>query len=249
MIRTAMMQGALSLAMLSGSFSAAGAAATITPDAGDALRPGHHMGEIGAAPGAVIRIVIDRARQRAYVYRGDRLVALSTASTGKKGHPTPLGTFTILQKAERHRSNLYSNAPMPFMQRLTWDGIALHAGPLPGYPASHGCIRLPWAFARALFAATTLGATVEITDSGPLLSRMQMASVASAGPASPADAASAPALLIAAAPMPAPPILLALAAPPPAPFAKPPTASWREKSADDYVSWGTAPDRSAPGAR
>ncbi|RYM09102.1 L,D-transpeptidase [Sphingobium cupriresistens] len=85
-------------------------------------------------------------------------------STGMKGHRTPTGDFPILQKRQWHRSNLYSNAPMPYMQRLTWDGIALHAGHNPGYPASHGCIRLPYAFARDLFALTKMGTLVEVTQ-------------------------------------------------------------------------------------
>jgi hypothetical protein len=80
---------------------------------------------------------------------------------------TPTGVFTILQKKQEHYSNLYNNAPMPFMQRLTWDGIALHAGHLPGKPASHGCIRLPMAFAKALFGETDKGMTVVITDEAP----------------------------------------------------------------------------------
>ena len=75
-----------------------------------------------------------------------------------------MGTFEILQKKAMHKSNLYDDAPMPFMQRLTWDGVAIHAGKNPGFPASHGCIRVPAAFARKLFAATELGATVEVTD-------------------------------------------------------------------------------------
>src|SRR3546814_9593425 len=80
----------------------------------------------------------------AHVYDGDRLVGMASVSTGMKGHRTPTGEFPVLQKRQWHRSNLYSNAPMPFMQRLTWDGIALHAGHNPGYPARHGCIRLPY---------------------------------------------------------------------------------------------------------
>lgn len=106
-----------------------------------------------------------------HVYNGDRLVGMASVSTGARGHRTPTGEFAILQKREWHRSNLYSNAPMPFMQRLTWDGIALHAGHNPGYPASHGCIRLPHAFARKLFALTQLGTLVQVNadDLGPAL--------------------------------------------------------------------------------
>lgn len=114
-------------------------------------------------PGAV-SILISLPGQIAYVYRDGVLIAASTISTGKRGKSTPAGEFTILQKREFHRSNLYSNAPMPFMQRLTWTGIALHAGHLPGYPASHGCIRFPREFARRLFGITELGGQVSVVD-------------------------------------------------------------------------------------
>ena len=109
-------------------------------------------------------VVISIADQRAYVYRGETLVAASSVSTGKGGKETPVGTYTILQKKEDHKSNLYNDAPMPFMQRLTWDGIAIHAGRNPGFPASHGCIRVPTAFAKRLFATTQLGTTVTVVD-------------------------------------------------------------------------------------
>lgn len=115
------------------------------------------------APG-VVSIVVSIPAQLAYVYRDNELIGISTVSTGSEGRETPVGEFTILQKKEFHRSNLYSNAPMPFMQRLTWDGIALHAGHLPGYPASHGCIRLPRAFARRLFDLTEMGGSVSVVD-------------------------------------------------------------------------------------
>jgi hypothetical protein len=111
-----------------------------------------------------VSITISIPSQRAYVYRDGTLIGVSTVSTGKAGKETPVGEFTILQKKPFHRSNLYSNAPMPWMQRLTWTGIALHAGHLPGYPASHGCIRLPAAFARRLYDLTDLGATVSVVD-------------------------------------------------------------------------------------
>ncbi|MET0362591.1 MAG: L,D-transpeptidase family protein [Sphingobium sp.] len=119
-------------------------------------------------PGTVgqgdLAITISIAEQRLFLYRDGRLIGMSTVSTGARGHATPLGDFTILQKNMWHRSNLYSNAPMPYMQRLTWTGIAIHAGHLPGYPASHGCIRLPTAFAKRLFGLTTLGVPVTIVD-------------------------------------------------------------------------------------
>ncbi|UYY59461.1 L,D-transpeptidase family protein [Sphingomonas sp. S2-65] len=111
-----------------------------------------------------VAMVVSLAEQRAYVFRGDKLVGVTTVSTGKPGHETPAGEFTILEKKAFHRSNLYSDAPMPFMQRLTWDGIALHAGDLPGRPASHGCIRLPTAFARQLFELTAMGGTVSVVE-------------------------------------------------------------------------------------
>lgn len=109
-------------------------------------------------------MVVSLDEQRAYVYRNGVLTGVSTVSTGKKGYETPTGVFTILQKNEDHYSNIYDNAPMPYMQRLTWGGIALHAGGLPGYPASHGCIRLPSEFARLLFAVTSTGMTVVVAS-------------------------------------------------------------------------------------
>lgn len=128
------------------------------------LRPGEFLWNEAAASDEPLTIGISIALQRIYVYRGGVLIGVSAVSTGKPGKETPLGDFRILQKAKWHRSNLYSNAPMPFMQRLTWDGIAIHAGWNPGYPASHGCIRLPFAFARALFEMTALGGTVTVAD-------------------------------------------------------------------------------------
>lgn len=110
-----------------------------------------------------LRVVISIPEQKAYVFEEGELVATSPVSTGKRGHETPAGTFRILQKKVRHFSNLYDNAPMPYMQRLTHGGIALHAGQLPGYPASHGCIRLPWSFAKKLYGMTTFATRVIVT--------------------------------------------------------------------------------------
>lgn len=118
----------------------------------------------GYSASGPVAIVVSIPAQRAFVYRDGVLIAVSTVSTGSPGRDTPAGEFTILQKQVFHRSNLYSNAPMPFMQRLTWDGIALHAGHLPGYPASHGCIRLPAAFAKQLYELTELGGEVSVID-------------------------------------------------------------------------------------
>lgn len=109
-----------------------------------------------------VRVVVNIAEQRAYVYRGQALVAATTVSTGKDGKETPSGTFTILQKQVDHRSTLYNSAPMPFMQRLTWDGIAIHAGRNPGFPASHGCVRVPLEFAKKLFEITAVGTQVTV---------------------------------------------------------------------------------------
>ena len=121
--------------------------------------------------GGGVRVLVSIPQQKIYVFRGEDLVATSPVSTGKRGHATPTGTFRILQKRVWHRSSKYSNAPMPYMQRLTSYGIALHAGRLPGYPASHGCIRLPRRFARELFEMTDHGTRVTITSRRPKSSR------------------------------------------------------------------------------
>jgi hypothetical protein len=128
------------------------------------LAPGKFIWHPQAAQSGDVEIVVSLPLQVAYVYRGGTLIGVSTISSGKPGNETPTGSFEILQKRKEHYSNLYDNAPMPFMQRLTWDGIALHAGKIPGTPASHGCVRLPTAFARHLFDATKLGARVHIID-------------------------------------------------------------------------------------
>lgn len=111
-------------------------------------------------------VIVSLTEQRAYAYRNGILIGVSTVSTGKPGHDTPTGVFTILEKDKDHRSNLYNNAPMPYQQRLTWDGIALHAGGLPGYPESHGCVHLPSEFARLLFDNSSKGMVVVIARSG-----------------------------------------------------------------------------------
>ena len=129
-----------------------------------ALKPGQFTWMPELAPQGPVVIVVSLPEQRAYVYRNGVRIGVSTVSTGKPGHETPTGVFTILEKRREHYSNLYDNAPMPFMQRLTWDGVALHAGRIPGYPASHGCVRLPHAFSEKLFATTSRGMTVVIAD-------------------------------------------------------------------------------------
>jgi hypothetical protein len=130
----------------------------------DTLEPGDWRWHPAAAPGGPMVAVVSLPEQRIHVYRNGVRIGLSTVSTGKPGHETPTGTFSILQKKRMHRSNLYDDAPMPFMQRLTWDGIALHAGRVAGEPASHGCVRLPREFAEKLYEATDKGMTVVIAD-------------------------------------------------------------------------------------
>ncbi|MBS0528612.1 MAG: L,D-transpeptidase family protein, partial [Proteobacteria bacterium] len=110
----------------------------------------------------IIAISIDRQTLR--IYDANGFFAETPVSTGMRGHLTPLGVFSVIQKQKWHRSNIYSNAPMPFMQRITWSGIAMHAGVLPGYPASHGCIRMPMSFAVKMFGWTRMGARVVITS-------------------------------------------------------------------------------------
>jgi lipoprotein-anchoring transpeptidase ErfK/SrfK len=109
-------------------------------------------------------MVVSLNEQRAYVYRNGILIGATTVSTGRPGHETPTGVFTVLQKQKEHRSTIYEGAPMPYMERLTWDGVALHAGGLPGYPESHGCVHLPSEFARLLFDISPSGMTVVIAN-------------------------------------------------------------------------------------
>ena len=164
--RACVAAGALLLALAPLSAASAAPAGDIVA-AGDTLGPGKFVWQPERAREGEVEIVVSLPLQRAYVYRGGTLIGVSSVSSGKAGHETPVGSFEILQKRQKHFSNLYNNAPMPFMQRLTWDGIALHAGDIPGHPASHGCVRLPLAFARHLFEATRLGASVHIIDLSP----------------------------------------------------------------------------------
>jgi hypothetical protein len=128
----------------------------------DRLKPGEWVWAPQVAPAGPLLVYVDLSRQRATVYRNGVRIAVSTISSGRDGYETPTGVFTILQKDADHRSNRYNSAPMPYQQRLTWDGVALHAGGLPGYPESHGCVHLPIGFARALFSITRLGVTVVV---------------------------------------------------------------------------------------
>jgi hypothetical protein len=112
--------------------------------------------------GAPLLAVIALAQQRISIYSGSGKIMEGPVSTGARGHETPAGIYTILEKEEDHHSNLYDDASMPYMERLTWTGISMHAGPLPGYPASHGCTRLSYGFAQRLYQATKSGMRVVI---------------------------------------------------------------------------------------
>jgi hypothetical protein len=133
-------------------------------EAAQRLKAGEFLWAPAVAPEGPMLFVISLATQRAVLYRNGVPIAITTVSTGRPGHRTPTGIFTVLQRAAVHYSSIYNNAPMPHMQRLTSYGVALHGGDLPGYPASHGCIRLPREFARLLFGVTRLGMTVVITN-------------------------------------------------------------------------------------
>jgi lipoprotein-anchoring transpeptidase ErfK/SrfK len=121
-------------------------------------------------PPGPYHVVISIGSQRLTLYANGVQIAQAPVSTGTAGHPTPMGVFTVIQKQVFHRSNLYSSAPMPFMQRITWSGVAMHAGVLPGYPASHGCIRLPAEFATRIYGITKIGARVIVArnDTAPV---------------------------------------------------------------------------------
>ena len=140
----------------------------------EAKKPGAPAAEVKPAKKAAkawskkgVRVLVSIPQQKAYVFEDGALAFTAPVSTGKKGHPTPVGTFRILLKKVHHRSSKYDNAPMPYMQRLTNYGIALHAGHVPGYPASHGCIRLPRGFAKTLYGLTDSSTRVTITNKRP----------------------------------------------------------------------------------
>ncbi len=120
-------------------------------------------GKEAAKPHGPLVIAISINKQNMKIYDANGFFAETPISTGMRGHPTPMGVFSVVQKEKLHHSNIYSGAPMPYMQRITWSGIAIHAGVLPGYPASHGCIRMPMAFAVKMYGWTRMGARVVIT--------------------------------------------------------------------------------------
>ncbi|MFN7718946.1 MAG: L,D-transpeptidase family protein [Sphingomonadaceae bacterium] len=160
----------------------------------DALKPGQFVWVKQDVYEGPMQIVVVLDTQRSYVFQNEQLIGFSTISSGKKGKETPTGIFNILQKNVDHKSNLYSNAPMPFMQRLTWDGIAVHGGDLPGYPASHGCIRLPMVFAKALFGVTQMGQEVVVLQDTSTPVKRPKPEPATDTEVGPADAVADPAL-------------------------------------------------------
>src|ERR1700736_1755905 len=135
------------------------------------LKAGDYVWHPEVAPAGPVVILVSLPDQLLYVYRNGLRIGRSTVSTGKPGKQTPTGVFTVMQKKVDHESSIYKGAKMPHMQRLTWTGIALHAGHLPGYPASAGCVRLPVDFAAKLYTVTTLGTTVMIADNRSAPSR------------------------------------------------------------------------------
>jgi hypothetical protein len=136
---------------------------TVAPPAGAAARPARSTET--AAPrdaGEALMAIVSIKSQHVTIYDADGWILRAPVSSGTKGRETPAGVFTVLQKDKDHRSNLYDDAWMPHMQRITWSGIALHGGPLPGYPASHGCVRMPYGFAEKLFDKVRMGMRVII---------------------------------------------------------------------------------------
>lgn len=126
------------------------------------LKPGQYRWVANVPTSGDTKVIIDTLTQLMYVYRGDEMIGVSTISTGKKGRETPLGFWSVMLKQRIGHSRKYENAPMPFMQMYDPKGIAFHAGPNPGYPASHGCVRLPLKFAERLYGLTEVGTKVVI---------------------------------------------------------------------------------------
>jgi lipoprotein-anchoring transpeptidase ErfK/SrfK len=120
---------------------------------------------LSAKAKGLLTVIISIDKQQLTLYSDGVPVTTSRVSTGTPGHPTPTGVFSVIQKDRWHRSNLYGNAPMFYMQRITWSGVAMHQGIVPNHPASHGCIRLPEAFARQMWTTTQMGARVIIARS------------------------------------------------------------------------------------
>ena len=131
---------------------------------GQKLKPGEYVWEPELSPEGPVSVLVSLPEQMGHVYRNGLEIGVTTVSTGRKGHRTPTGVFVILQKDRHHHSSIYNDASMPNTERLTWDGVCLHAGGLPGYPSSHGCVHLPLEFSAKLFGITHLGTVVIIAD-------------------------------------------------------------------------------------
>ena len=183
--RRSVLCGVVALALLGAALLLAAGGVRGQPAGNLELLPGEYLWLPELSPRGPVLVLVSLPEQRAYVYRNGVRIGVATVSTGKPGYETPTGVFTILQKKREHYSNLYDDAPMPFMQRLTWDGVAMHAGRVPGYPASHGCVRLPQAFSEKLFDVTERGMTVVIVDQAnraPLLADPVVFPMAPSGP-------------------------------------------------------------------
>ena len=157
------------------------------------LRPGQAVLAPNIEPDGSVVIHIDLTRQVLTVYRNGVVIGVSTISSGRRGYGTPTGTFSILMKDVKHRSNKYYNAPMPYTQRFTEDGAAIHAGGVPGYPESHGCVHLPLGFARQLYSITSIGETVIVE--GNAFGARRRGKPAKARPQEPPPADSTPAVV------------------------------------------------------
>src|SRR5256886_12519333 len=159
---------------LAGVAFAAGLAALASPADHAAARSARTESSVefvqSRSAGAPIMAIVSLKRQQVTIYDAEGWILRAPVSSGQKGRETPAGVFSVIQKDADHHSNLYDDAFMPHMQRITWSGIALHGGPLPGYPASHDCIRLPYDFAARLFDLTRLGMRVIVapTDVTPI---------------------------------------------------------------------------------
>lgn len=175
MVKSLLAMGILAFAAASGTAQAATNRAPTIAEQAAALGPGQYVWDTKSPSSGPVFLTIDLTTQRATLYRDGVLVAASSISTGSEGRETPTGVFTILEKQVMHRSSTYDNAPMPYMQRLTWKGVAMHAGDLPGYAASHGCIRFPTEFAKKLYAVTEIGTPVMITDQAKIAERERRA--------------------------------------------------------------------------
>lgn len=154
---------------------------TAVPPIGKPLDPQDYTWYPQRAGSGPVLVFVSIPRQEAVVYRNGVRIGRAAVSTGRDGHQTPTGVFQILQKEQEHYSKTYNNAPMPHMQRLTWDGVALHAGFNPGRPDSHGCIRLPAGFAKELFGVTRTGGTVVVSNSAKLPTMTLVDDIGSSG--------------------------------------------------------------------